>query len=72
MSNFINCLLKLTQNHLADATVIPGIVKSQISLRIVPDQDVEIISKSLCDFLLNNFQELNSSNDLKVPFRLFR
>ncbi|KIL67904.1 hypothetical protein M378DRAFT_191433 [Amanita muscaria Koide BX008] len=49
-----------------NATVIPGTVKSQISLRIVPDQELDIISKNLCNFLRNKFKELNSSNELKI------
>lgn len=53
-------------NKLADPTVIPGAVKSQISLRIVPDQDLETISKSLTDFLEDGFQKFQSPNQLKV------
>ncbi|KAF8635795.1 hypothetical protein AX15_000002 [Amanita polypyramis BW_CC] len=49
-----------------NATVIPGTVKSQISMRIVPDQDLETISKSLVDFLYNEFQRYQSSNKLKA------
>ncbi|KAK2459641.1 hypothetical protein APHAL10511_008286 [Amanita phalloides] len=49
-----------------NATVIPGAVKAQISLRIVPDQDLETVSKCLVDFLKDNFRKLQSPNKLKV------
>jgi di- and tripeptidase len=51
-----------------NATVIPGTVAAQISIRIVPDQDLSTISKALVDHLNTSFQELNTSNvmDLKV------
>ncbi|EDR13323.1 uncharacterized protein LACBIDRAFT_245017, partial [Laccaria bicolor S238N-H82] len=49
-----------------NATVIPGTVKSQVSLRIVPDQDLDTIVKSLCDYLSASFNELHSTNALQV------
>ncbi|KAJ7645615.1 hypothetical protein DFH06DRAFT_1211918 [Mycena polygramma] len=49
-----------------NATVIPGTVKSQVSLRIVPDQDLESIAKSLCTHLETSFQNQQSPNKLKV------
>lgn len=49
-----------------DATVIPGKVKSQVSLRIVPDQDLNTIAKSLCCHLKSAFQSFQSPNELEV------
>ncbi|PFH53886.1 hypothetical protein AMATHDRAFT_44936 [Amanita thiersii Skay4041] len=49
-----------------NATVIPGSVKAQISLRIVPDQDLDTIATSLCDYLIESFQKMSSPNNLKV------
>ncbi|KAF5381886.1 hypothetical protein D9757_007553 [Collybiopsis confluens] len=46
-------------------TVIPGSVKTQLSLRIVPDQDLNTISGSLCRFLRSSFDEMHSPNELK-------
>ncbi|KAF8208640.1 hypothetical protein K438DRAFT_1812622 [Mycena galopus ATCC 62051] len=47
-------------------TVIPGTIKSQVSLRIVPDQDLDSIAKSLCIHLQTSFEDLKSPNKLKV------
>ncbi|KAF8630926.1 hypothetical protein AX17_005283 [Amanita inopinata Kibby_2008] len=52
-----------------NATVIPGSVKSQISLRIVPDQDLDTITKSLCDYLADMFEKLQSPNKLTVKIQ---
>ncbi|KAJ7750951.1 hypothetical protein DFH07DRAFT_961172 [Mycena maculata] len=49
-----------------NATVIPGSIKSQVSLRIVPDQDLDSIAKSLCLHLETSFKHLKSPNKLKV------
>ncbi|KAK7441816.1 hypothetical protein VKT23_016478 [Stygiomarasmius scandens] len=49
-----------------NATVIPGTVKSQVSVRIVPDQDLNTIADSLCQFLRKSFEELQSPNKLQV------
>ncbi|KAJ8507465.1 hypothetical protein ONZ45_g10164 [Pleurotus djamor] len=49
-----------------NATVIPGSVKAQVSVRIVPDQDLDTIAKSLCDYLHASFEELGSPNVLNV------
>ncbi|KAJ8090465.1 hypothetical protein PM082_019063 [Marasmius tenuissimus] len=47
-------------------TVIPGTVGCQLSIRIVPDQNLDTITKSLHNFLLGSFQALNSPNKLEV------
>ncbi|KAJ7725375.1 hypothetical protein B0H16DRAFT_1594756 [Mycena metata] len=49
-----------------NATVIPGTIKSQVSLRIVPDQDLDTITKSLSLHLETSFKALKSPNKLKV------
>ncbi|TFK52694.1 Zn-dependent exopeptidase [Heliocybe sulcata] len=47
-------------------TVIPGMVKAQVSIRVVPDQDLETIARSLCQHLQSAFLVLKSPNELKV------
>ncbi|KAK7021218.1 beta-Ala-His dipeptidase [Favolaschia claudopus] len=47
-------------------TIIPGTIQSQVSLRIVPDQDLNTITQSLCTHLEASFQNLKSPNKLKV------
>ncbi|KAF9046463.1 hypothetical protein BJ165DRAFT_1345379 [Panaeolus papilionaceus] len=49
-----------------NATVIPGTVKAQISVRIVPDQDLDTIVKLLCQHLQKSFDQLGSPNQLTV------
>ncbi|KAF5315326.1 hypothetical protein D9619_006998 [Psilocybe cf. subviscida] len=49
-----------------NSTVIPGRVDAQISLRVVPDQDLETIVQSLCDYLNQSFAGLQSSNSLEI------
>jgi di- and tripeptidase len=49
-----------------NSTVIPGRVDAQISLRIVPDQSLETIVKSLRDYLNKSFASLQSSNSLEI------
>lgn len=58
--------MSLTSSLFADATVIPAKVRAKVSLRIVPDQDLDTISKSLVDYILSSFASINSSNALKV------
>ncbi|EFI27177.1 hypothetical protein CC1G_15002 [Coprinopsis cinerea okayama7 len=48
------------------ATVIPGSVKAQISLRIVPDQDLDRTSKSLIDYLKKVYHGFRSPNKLEI------
>ncbi|KAJ7644380.1 hypothetical protein FB45DRAFT_897694 [Roridomyces roridus] len=47
-------------------TVIPGMIKSQLSLRIVPDQDLDCIIKAVVSHLETSFQALKSPNKLNV------
>lgn len=51
----------------AHSTVIPASAQSAVSIRIVPDQSLEDISRSLVSFLEEAFKPLNSSNTLEVP-----
>ncbi|WAQ89029.1 hypothetical protein PtA15_10A452 [Puccinia triticina] len=50
----------------AHATVIPASAQSAVSIRIVPDQSLDEISRSLVSFLEAAFQHLRSSNTLEV------
>ncbi|KAF7299223.1 Beta-Ala-His dipeptidase [Mycena indigotica] len=52
-----------------NATVIPGTIKSQVSIRIVPDQDLCTISQSLSHYLETSFKALNSPNKLKLAVK---
>ncbi|KII90799.1 hypothetical protein PLICRDRAFT_174166 [Plicaturopsis crispa FD-325 SS-3] len=49
-----------------NSTVIPGTVKAEVSVRIVPDQDLETIAASLCGHIKSSFSSLNSPNTLNV------
>ncbi|KIM43328.1 hypothetical protein M413DRAFT_69177 [Hebeloma cylindrosporum] len=49
-----------------NATVIPGTVKAQISLRIVPDQDLDTIVNALREHLQISFDGLKSPNTLVI------
>lgn len=55
-----------TLTHFADSTVIPARVKAHVSVRIVPDQDLETIAKGLREHLVATFGTLQSPNKLKV------
>lgn len=50
-------------------TVIPKTVKSSVSLRIVPNQNIESIKKLLIEHLNKNFKSLNSPNE--ANFNIF-
>lgn len=50
----------------SDTTVIPAHVRAKVSIRIVPEQDLDAISKSLVDHIQASFKELKSPNALKV------
>lgn len=49
-----------------NATVIPGSVKAQVSLRIVPDQDLQTIISTLTDYLKATYATFNSPNEIHV------
>lgn len=46
--------------------MIPSRVKSQVSVRIVPDQNLDTIAENLCEFLRGSFSELGSPNSIEV------
>jgi di- and tripeptidase len=50
----------------SDSTVIPSRVRSQLSLRIVPDQDMESIVQALKDHLSAIFEGFHSPNHFEV------
>lgn len=47
-------------------TVIPQIAKATISIRIVPNQDLEKVKQSLIDFFHERFENLASGNQLAI------
>ncbi|KAH7913441.1 glutathione degradosome, partial [Hygrophoropsis aurantiaca] len=49
-----------------NSTVIPGKVTAKVSLRIVPDQELDFVAGSLVDHLNQSFTALQSPNQLKV------
>ncbi|KIJ54859.1 hypothetical protein M422DRAFT_64082 [Sphaerobolus stellatus SS14] len=49
-----------------NATVIPASVKAKVSLRIVPDQDLEEVGKALVNHVEESFAKLGSTNKLSV------
>lgn len=54
---------------LADSTVIPSRVKAHVSVRIVPDQDLETIVSALKTHLQTQFEKIQSPNRLEVSTR---
>lgn len=49
-----------------DPTVIPASVKAQISMRIVPDQDLNTVTEALKVYLQTQFDGLGTTNELQV------
>ncbi|TDL23199.1 Zn-dependent exopeptidase [Rickenella mellea] len=47
-------------------TVIPATVKAKVSLRIVPDQELDVIARSLCDHISDSFKSIKSPNKIKI------
>jgi acetylornithine deacetylase/succinyl-diaminopimelate desuccinylase-like protein len=50
----------------ADSTVIPGSVRARVSIRIVPDQEVDAIAATLQAHLESTFRMMGSPNRLVV------
>ncbi|KZP01327.1 glutathione degradosome [Calocera viscosa TUFC12733] len=50
----------------ANSTVIPHSVRAKVSVRIVPDQDLEETAQRLVDHLRTSFKTLDSTNRLKI------
>jgi hypothetical protein len=44
---------------------------AQVSVRIVPDQNLETIATSLCDHLKESFAKFKSPNELEVRKRIY-
>jgi acetylornithine deacetylase/succinyl-diaminopimelate desuccinylase-like protein len=51
------------------STVIPSSVKATVSIRIVPDQSLDVIAQSLEDHVRTAFAELKSSNSISVRLK---
>ncbi|KAG1879215.1 glutathione degradosome [Suillus subluteus] len=49
-----------------NSTVIPGKITAKVSLRIVPDQDLQTIAQSLVNHLRGSFDKFGSPNQLSV------
>ncbi|PCH40332.1 glutathione degradosome [Wolfiporia cocos MD-104 SS10] len=49
-----------------NSTVIPATVKAHVSVRVVPDQDLETIASSLREHLQSSFNRMRSPNKLVV------
>ena len=49
-----------------DATVIPSAVTADLSIRIVPDQDLDHVVKSLVAYIRSSFGNLESKHELTV------
>ncbi|KAK9467574.1 hypothetical protein V1512DRAFT_237272 [Lipomyces arxii] len=50
----------------SNETIIPHSITSAISLRIVPDQEIDVISASLKDYLSAQFAALHSPNHISI------
>lgn len=51
-----------------NTTIIPKVASSAISMRIVPNQDIETIKKNLVNYLGESFKQFDSNNTLKIKF----
>lgn len=49
-----------------NSTIIPRVARASLSIRLVPDQQMEEVRDSLITFLEDNFQKLESKNVLSV------
>jgi len=50
----------------SNSTIIPHSVRAKVSVRIVPDQDLEEIADRLVDHFKTSFNALQSTNQLKI------
>ncbi|KZV68817.1 Zn-dependent exopeptidase [Peniophora sp. CONT] len=65
------CEPSLTVHNIAgsgptNSTVISSSVSAQVSIRIVPDQDLDTITAQLCSFIRETFAGMNSAHKLSV------
>ncbi|KAI9298923.1 WD40 repeat-like protein [Neoconidiobolus thromboides FSU 785] len=51
------------------STVIPNWARADVSMRIVPDQDINAISQSFIEFIEKLFSQLNSKNKIEITIR---
>lgn len=56
----------VTTSVATNSTVIPATVTASVSIRIVPDQDLETIAKSLREYLQTTFANMRSPNTLEI------
>ena len=69
---FIHLLSCIPIDHIvADSTVISSKVGAHVSLRIVPDQDLETIEASVREHFDKEFKQMQSPNVLKVNGLLY-
>ena len=64
--HYANMSICDTDGRCVDSTVIPSKVRAHISVRIVPDQDLESIAASVQEHLKAQFQRMRSPNKLNV------
>lgn len=50
----------------SNSTLIPKTAKASLSLRIVPDQELDIIKESLCQYLTSQFGAFKTDNRLTI------
>ena len=50
----------------ANSTIIPSVAKATVSIRLVPDQVVDLVQEALKRHLEKTFSKLNTSNELSV------
>lgn len=50
----------------AGPTIIPSCVKSSVSFRLVPDQDLDTIADSIVLFIRTSYARLASTNSISV------
>jgi len=55
----------ISDSGLGSSTVIPARVRAKISVRIVPDQDLDTITSSIETYVRSTFEELHSPNKLQ-------
>ena len=57
---------KITASSPASNTVISRKVEANVSMRIVPDQDIEVICKTFEQYLADEFSKMNTKNHLSI------
>ncbi|KAI8931812.1 hypothetical protein NX059_011449 [Plenodomus lindquistii] len=49
-----------------NSTIIPRLAKAALSIRLVPNQEANVVAQTLISFLQSEFEDLDSKNKLKV------